>query len=145
MYIKRTIETQLEKLSKSFPVVMITGSRQVGKTTLLNTIKKQTNNQINYVSLDNLSVRALALEDPEMFIERYKTPLIIDEFQYAPNLLSYIKLVVDKKRQEHLENDKIDSTGLYYLTGSQVFHTMQNVSESLAGRVRNIRTISSIK
>ena len=84
MYIKRTIETQLEKLSKSFPVVMITGSRQVGKTTLLNTIQKQKDNQINYVSLDNLSVRALALEDPEMFIERYKAPLIIDKFQYAP-------------------------------------------------------------
>jgi len=119
MYIKRTIETQLEKLSKSFPVVMITGSRQVGKTTLLNTIQKQKDTQINYVSLDNLSVRALALEDPEMFIERYKAPLIIDEFQYAPNLLSYIKIVVDKKRQEHLEDSNISSTGLYYLTASQ--------------------------
>lgn len=144
MYIKRTIETQLEKLSKSFPVVMITGSRQVGKTTLLNTIQKQKDTQINYVSLDNLSVRALALEDPEMFIERYKAPLIIDEFQYAPNLLSYIKIVVDKKRQEHLEDSNISSTGLYYLTASQVFHTMQNVSESLAGRVRNIRIVSFI-
>lgn len=144
MYIKRTIETQLEKLSKSFPVVMITGSRQVGKTTLLNTIQKQKDTQINYVSLDNLSVRALALEDPEMFIERYKAPLIIDKFQYAPNLLSYIKIVVDKKRQEHLEDSNISSTGLYYLTASQVFHTMQNVSESLAGRVRNIRIVSFI-
>lgn len=145
MYIKRTVETQLEKLSKSFPVVMITGSRQVGKTTLLNAISKQMYNPINYISLDNLSVRALALEDPEMFIEKYKASLVIDEFQYAPNLLSYIKLVVDKKRQEHLENDKVNSRGLYYLTSTQTFNTMQNVSESLAGRVRNIRIISSIK
>lgn len=134
-YIKRSIEMQLNKLSKGFPVIMITGSRQVGKTTLLNNLQKTKKEKINYVSLDNLSVRALAIDDPEMFLERYKAPLIIDEFQYAPNLLSYIKMIVDKKRQEHLENEKIQSTGLYYLTGSQVFHTMKNISESLAGRV----------
>ena len=134
-YIKRSIEMQLNKLSKGFPVIMITGSRQVGKTTLLNNLQKTKKEKINYVSLDNLSVRALAIDDPEMFLERYKAPLIIDEFQYAPNLLSYIKMIVDKKRQEHLENKKIQSTGLYYLTGSQVFHTMKNISESLAGRV----------
>lgn len=134
-YIRRSIEMQLNKLSKGFPVIMITGSRQVGKTTLLNNLQKTKKEKINYVSLDNLSVRALAIDDPEMFLERYKAPLIIDEFQYAPNLLSYIKMIVDKKRQEHLENEKIQSTGLYYLTGSQVFHTMKNISESLAGRV----------
>ena len=134
-YIKRTIEEQLIKLSKGFPVVMITGSRQVGKTTLLNNLQKKEENKINYISLDNLLVRALAVEDPEMFLDRYKAPLIIDEFQYAPNLLSYIKIIVDKKRQEHLENNKVQATGLYYLTGSQVFHTMKDISESLAGRV----------
>ena len=135
IYIKRNIENKLNQLAKSFPVIMITGSRQVGKTTLLNNLQKQEKNKINYISLDNLSIRALAIEDPEIFLERYKPPLIIDEFQYAPDLLSYIKIIVDKKRQEHLENDEIQATGLYYLTGSQVFHTMKSISESLAGRV----------
>ena len=134
-YIKRSVENKLEQLSKSFPVIMITGSRQVGKTTLLNNLQKQSKSEINYVSLDNLSVRALAKEEPELFLERYKAPLIIDEFQYAPDLLSYIKIIVDEKKQEHLENEKVQSMGLYYLTGSQVFHTMKSVSESLAGRI----------
>ena len=134
-YIKRSVENKLKQLSKSFPVIMITGSRQVGKTTLLNNLQKQSKSEINYVSLDNLSVRALAKEEPELFLERYKAPLIIDEFQYAPDLLSYIKIIVDEKKQEHLENEKVQSMGLYYLTGSQVFHTMKSVSESLAGRV----------
>lgn len=132
-YIKRSIEKELKKLSESFPVIMITGSRQVGKTTLLNNMKEE--NNINYVSLDNLSTRTLALEDPEMFLERFKPPIIIDEFQYAPDLLIYIKIIVDKKRQEHLKDEKVQATGLYYLTGSQVFHTMKNISESLVGRV----------
>ena len=134
-YIKRSVENKLEQLSKSFPVIMITGSRQVGKTTLLNNLQKQSKIDINYVSLDNLSVRALAKEEPELFLEKFKAPLIIDEFQYAPDLLSYIKIIVDEKKQEHLENEKVQSMGLYYLTGSQVFHTMKSVSESLAGRV----------
>ena len=134
-YIKRSVENKLEQLSKSFPIIMITGSRQVGKTTLLNNLQKQSKSEINYVSLDNLSVRALAKEEPELFLERYKAPLIIDEFQYAPDLLSYIKIIVDEKKQEHLENEKVQSMGLYYLTGSQVFHTMKSVSESLAGRI----------
>lgn len=134
-YIERSIENRLGKLAKAFPVIMITGSRQVGKTTLLNNIQKKEKGQINYISLDNLSIRALAIEEPEIFLERYKPPLIIDEFQYAPKLLSYIKIIVDEKRQEHLENKEVETSGLYYLTGSQVFHTMKNVSESLAGRV----------
>lgn len=132
-YIKRSIEKELKKLSESFPVVMITGARQVGKTTILNNMKER--NKINYVSLDDLATRSLAIEDPEMFLARYKTPLIIDEFQYAPDLLIYIKIIVDKQRQKHLNDEKIQATGLYYLTGSQVFHTMKNVSESLAGRI----------
>ena len=132
-YIKRSIEKELKKMSESFPVVMITGARQVGKTTILNNMKER--KKINYVSLDDLATRSLAIEDPEMFLARYKAPLIIDEFQYAPDLLVYIKIIVDKRRQEHLKDEKVQATGLYYLTGSQVFHTMKNVSESLAGRV----------
>lgn len=134
-YIKRSMEEQLTKIARGFPVIMITGCRQVGKTTLLNIVKESEESKINYVSLDDLSVRALALEDPEMFLEKYKFPLIIDEFQYAPDLLSYIKIIVDKKRLENLKDDKVKSNGLYYLTGSQIFQTMKNVSESLAGRV----------
>lgn len=134
-YIKRNIEERLKKLEKAFPVIMITGSRQVGKTTLLTNMQKQAENKINYVSLDNLSIRALAIEEPELFLDRYKPPIIIDEFQYAPDLLSYIKIIVDEKRQQHLQNEEIKATGLYYLTGSQVFHTMKSISESLAGRV----------
>lgn len=106
-YIKRSIEVKLKKLAKAFPVIIITGARQVGKTTLLNNLQKQEKNKINYVSLDNLSIRALAIEEPEMFLEKYKPPIIIDEFQYAPNLLSYIKIIVDQKRKEHLENNKV--------------------------------------
>lgn len=134
-YIKRTIETSVRNMSKSFPVVMITGPRQVGKTTLLNMITKESDEKINFVTLDNLDVRKLAIEDPELFLRTYKTPLIIDEFQYAPELLSYIKIVVDKKRLESLEKEETKKNGLFYLTGSQAFQTMSNVTESLAGRV----------
>jgi predicted AAA+ superfamily ATPase len=90
---------------------------------------------INFVSLDDLRTRTLALEDPELFLETYKAPLIIDEFQYAPNLLSYIKIKVDKARMNELFGDKKEVTTMYYLTGSQSFLSMKNVSESLAGRV----------
>lgn len=90
---------------------------------------------MNYVSLDSLKERILAQDDPEMFLSMYETPLIIDEFQYAPDLLSYIKINIDKARIKKLKENKNAPTEMYYLTGSQVFHTMKNVSESLAGRV----------
>lgn len=132
-YIKRSIETSVKDLERAFPVIIVTGPRQVGKTTLLNQITK--NKKINYISLDDLDVRSLAQEDPEMFLRTYEYPLVIDEFQYAPNLLPYIKILVDKKRLERINNDKIKATGMFYLTGSQAFQTMKNVSESLAGRI----------
>lgn len=121
MYIKRTSEDVIIKLSKQFKVVLVTGARQVGKSTLL----KHCDANRNYVSLDDLSERELAINEPKLFLETHKAPLIIDEIQYAPNLLSYIKLIVDKS----------DKKGQYWLTGSQQFHLMKNVSESLAGRV----------
>lgn len=132
-YINRIIEKTVKKVSKEFPVVMITGPRQVGKTTLLQ-IGKQTK-ELNYVSLDSLKERILAQDDPEMFLLTHEAPLIIDEFQYAPNLLSYIKIKVDEERIKNLKENKKSPNGMYYLTGSQVFHAMENVSESLAGRV----------
>lgn len=121
MYIKRTSEDVIKKLSKQFKVVLVTGARQVGKSTLL----KHCDENRNYVSLDDLSERELAINEPKLFLETHKAPLIIDEIQYAPELLSYIKLIVDKS----------ETKGQYWLTGSQQFHLMKNVSESLAGRV----------
>lgn len=130
-YIKRLLEKDIIENSKSFPVILLCGPRQVGKTTIL---EKLSNHQANYVSLDDPLERKNAKEDPSLFLENHKTPLIIDEIQYATELLPYIKMKVDKARLEALENNT-SSTGLYYLTGSQMFAMMQNVSESLAGRV----------
>lgn len=136
MYIKRTMEKTVEKLKNYFPVIMISGPRQVGKTTLLNYMAvNEKDEKVNFVSLDDLNVRALAIEDPELFLRTYETPLIIDEFQYAPELLSYIKIVVDNKRLENLKDSNIKCNGLFYLTGSQAFQTMENITESLAGRI----------
>lgn len=135
-YISRTMEKTVDKMKKSFPVIMITGPRQVGKTTLLSMMaEKDKNEKINFISLDDLNARTLAIEDPELFLRTYEMPLIIDEFQYAPNLLSYIKIIVDKKRLENLKNNNVKCNGLFYLTGSQAFETMENVTESLAGRI----------
>lgn len=123
MYIHRIMEEKLKYLSGHFPVVMVCGARQVGKTTLLNQIKKE-KGDIGYVTLDYPRIRTLAREDPELFLQQYQAPLIIDEIQYATELLPYIKIRADQEQRN----------GLYYLTGSQMFHMMKNVSESLAGR-----------
>lgn len=124
MYIHRIMESKLKYLADHFPVVMVCGARQVGKTTLLNQIREE-NGQIQYVTLDYPRIRTLAKEDPELFLQQYQPPIIIDEIQYAPELLSYIKIRIDQAQQN----------GMYYLTGSQMFHMMRNIRESLAGRV----------
>lgn len=134
-YVTRTIEKSLNSLIDTCPVIMITGPRQVGKTTLLNHLIATSNKKINYVSLDNLLIRSQAIEDPELFLRTYETPLIIDEFQYAPELLSYIKIKVDSARKNEMFGSGEDVGTLYYLTGSQIFQAMKNVSESLAGRI----------
>lgn len=134
-YIHRTIETKLEEMYNNFPAILITGSRQSGKSTLLQYLSTTKKQAINEVSLDNLSERTLALEDPETFLRTHGVPLIIDEFQYAPNLLSYIKLTIDEARKNEMFGDGQKVGTLYYLTGSQVFETMENITESLAGRV----------
>lgn len=121
MYINRTLENYLYKISSQFKVILVTGARQVGKSTLL----KHCDSERNYVTLDDYRERELAINDPELFLQRHKAPLIIDEIQYAPNLLSYIKIAVDNS----------DEKGQYWITGSQQFHMMKNVTESLAGRV----------
>lgn len=129
MYYTRTAEELVMNTHRSFPVVLVTGARQVGKTTLLKHCAEKTGNAFFYVSLDTIENRRLAHEDPALFLQRYAPPLIIDEIQYAPELLPYIKQVVDERGEN----------GLYWLTGSQQFNLMQHVSESLAGRVGIVR------
>lgn len=140
-YIKRGIEKIIKDIEKTFPVIMLIGPRQVGKTTILKQITK--NKKINYVTLDDLNIRALATEDPELFLRTYEPPLIIDEFQYAPNILSYIKIIIDNKREEKVNGENNNINRLFYLTGSQSFKIMEQTTESLAGRVRNTRLIFS--
>lgn len=124
MYIKRALESKIKYLSGHFPVVMVCGARQVGKTTLLKKFA-ESNPDIKYVTLDYPRIRQLAREDPELFLQQYSTPVIIDEIQYAPELLPYIKIKADETKEK----------GMYFLTGSQMFHMTDKVSESLAGRV----------
>ena len=124
MYIRRKIEGQLRYLSEHFPAVVVTGARQTGKTTLIKESVGRDEN-MTYVTLDHPRIRDLAKNDPELFLQQYPVPLIIDEIQYAPELLPYIKMKIDEDRRP----------GQYYLTGSQMFRLMNNVSESLAGRV----------
>jgi predicted AAA+ superfamily ATPase len=122
MYIKRAIEKSVLKIAKTFPVLLVTGPRQVGKTTLL---KQLADESRIYVSLDDPDIRGLAKTDPALFMQRFTPPVLIDEIQYAPQILPYIKMSVDNSGRK----------GDYWLTGSQAFHMMRNVSESLAGRV----------
>lgn len=133
-YINRTLEKIVKKTIGNFPVIAITGPRQVGKTTLLEYLSQNMYEKVNYVSLDDLLLRSQANEDPELFLRTHETPLIIDEFQYAPKLLNYIKIKVDELRKNTLFKNQ-DSKTLYFLTGSQVFSAMKNITESLAGRI----------
>ncbi|KAF0160048.1 MAG: hypothetical protein FD159_222 [Syntrophaceae bacterium] len=122
MYHTRTLEKYFIQASRQFPVSLVTGARQVGKTTFLQHL---IGNDRTYVTLDDPLVLNLAKNDPALFMQRFPAPLLIDEIQYAPELLPYIKMESDKQRK----------TALYWLTGSQQFHLMKGVSESLAGRV----------
>ncbi len=127
MYIKRHLESEILKASKYYPVVMVCGQRQVGKSTMLNHIREENR---RYVSLDDMNARRLAETDPELFFETYGLPILIDEFQRVPSILLEIKKIVDEKAINGEESE-----GLFWLTGSQKFKMMQNVSESLAGRI----------
>lgn len=123
MYITRNIEQTINRISNQFKVLLLTGARQVGKTTLLKHLAQNSNR--TYVTLDDLAVRSFALSDPALFLQRYTQPLLIDEIQYAPQLLSYIKMYADNGAHN----------GDIWLTGSQRLPLMQGVTESLAGRV----------
>ncbi|MCL2026762.1 MAG: ATP-binding protein [Leptospirales bacterium] len=122
MEFERTIGPVIEKISNGFPVLLLTGMRQIGKSWVMERLGGKTR---HYVSLDDLKARALAKSDPQRFIEENPPPVIIDEVQYAPELFTYIKIYVDKNKKD----------GLFWLTGSQKYHLMKGIQESLAGRV----------
>ncbi len=134
-YISRNMEEKLLSMIDNYQVIMITGPRQVGKSTLLNFISRKLGKKINKVTLDDLILRTQAQEDPELFLRTHETPLIIDEFQRAPELLSYIKMIVDNDNEKVTFGEKEKLETLFFLTGSQIFETMKEISESLAGRV----------
>ena len=117
----RVLGKTIRKAIKTFPAVVITGPRQSGKTTLLNMLFSKSH---TFVSLENPDIRIRAKEDPLSFLSHYKPPLIIDEIQYVPELLPYIKTKIDENRKP----------GNWLLTGSQNFILMQNITQSLAGR-----------
>ena len=96
-YISRSLEKVVAQVTQEYPVVLVTGPRQVGKTTMLQKLMEGTNR--SYVSLDDLNERSLAKTDPEMFLQLHKPPVLIDEVQYAPELFTYIKIHVDKNHK----------------------------------------------
>ena len=120
-YISRIIEPDILAAAREFPVVVLTGPRQTGKSTLLTHLFPSH----AYVTLDDPMLQRLATDDPELFLSSYPVPVIIDEIQCVPGRLPYIKMKVDADR---------GANGQYLLTGSQMFSLMQGVTESLAGR-----------
>jgi len=121
-YKTRTLERFFLTATRQFPVMLVTGPRQIGKTTFLGHLAGE---KRSYVTLDDPMVCSLAQEDPALFLQRYEPPVLIDEIQYAPQLFPHIKMAVDRNR----------TAGQFWITGSQQFHLMKGVSESLAGRV----------
>lgn len=121
-FIPRSIRHKVEELSSFYPCVLLTGARQVGKSTLLRHILPE---GMRYITLDDYQLAEVAKGDPMGFLDAYEGPLCIDEIQHAPELFRAIKMKVDANRQ----------SGMYWMTGSQRFHMMNGVSDSLAGRI----------
>lgn len=124
-YISRHMENKIIELSKTYSAILITGPRQSGKTTMLRMLLERENINKEYVTLDDLNLRDMAKNDPALFLQLHKPPIIIDEIQYAPELFTYIKMYVDKNK----------NPGDFWLTGSQIFRLMRGVQETLVGRV----------
>lgn len=124
-YIKRSMEDTFLKINQQYAAILLTGPRQVGKTTMLEKLMSSMNLDRTYISLDDLNERNLAISDPALFFQIHQPPVFIDEVQYAPQLFPYIKILVDKNHRP----------GDFWLTGSQIFKLMDGVQESLAGRV----------
>ncbi|SFC31220.1 ATP-binding protein [Butyrivibrio sp. YAB3001] len=128
-HIERDLKSKIIDLNKEYSAILITGARQVGKSTLFETIMKEQGEEREIVTLDDLEARALAKKDPAMFLQIHEPPVMIDEVQYAPELFSYIKIAIDKGA----------APGSFWLTGSQAFKLMDLAQESLAGRVAILR------
>ncbi len=124
-YIRRHMEPIFQQLSTEYPAILLTGPRQVGKTTMLKQLIASEDIGRHYVTLDDLNERALAKADPAMFFQLHTPPILIDEIQYAPELFTYIKIKIDEDAH----------AGDFWMTGSQLFKLMDGVQESLAGRV----------
>ena len=124
-YISRHMEKRILELSKSYSAILLTGPRQAGKTTMLRELATTENIGRRYVTLDDLTERDMAKNDPALFLQLHRPPVLIDEVQYAPELFTYIKIYID----EH------HNPGDFWMTGSQIFRLMRGVQESLAGRV----------
>ena len=124
-YISRHLENRILEISKSYAAILLTGPRQSGKTTMLRRLAEKENAGRGYVTLDDLNERDMAKNDPKLFLQLHKPPVLIDEVQYAPELFTYIKIHID----EH------HNPGDFWMTGSQIFRLMRGVQESLAGRV----------
>ena len=124
-YISRHMEARILELSKSYSAILVTGPRQAGKTTMLRSLSEKENIGRKYVTLDDLTERDMAKNDPALFLQLHRPPVLIDEVQYAPELFTYIKIHID---EHHTPGD-------FWLTGSQIFRLMRGVQESLAGRV----------
>lgn len=122
-YINRTLERKFLHMSSFFKAVLVTGARQVGKTTMLKHLAADQNR--TYISMDNTMARSLAKSDPVLFFQTYKPPIIIDEIQKAPELFEQIKIICDESEER----------GLFWLTGSQQYNMMKNIRETLAGRI----------
>ena len=124
-YINRHLEDRILELSKSYSAILLTGPRQAGKTTMLQELAEKENIGREYVTLDDLTERDMAKNDPALFLQLHKPPVLIDEVQYAPELFTYMKIHIDRNH----------TPGDFWLTGSQIFRLMRGVQESLAGRV----------
>ena len=125
--IKRTIYREIVKAMANYPAILITGARQVGKTTLAEQLRKEYG--FSYVDLTDRIQRQMAINDPRYFIESLGYPLVIEEIQYAPVLLELIEAIVNEKRR--LDND---SRCQFILTGPQRFAIMKDIGESMTGR-----------
>ena len=139
MYIKRDIEEKIIEASQQFASITVYGSRQVGKSTLIEKIFPK----IEYVTLDDIEVRSYAISNPKEFLKYYGKPLIIDEIQKAPKLLEYIKIEIDEMKKNCLKNNEKIKL-LYILSGSNQFELQEAITESLAGRtcVFNLASLS---
>ena len=124
-YISRHVENRILEISRSYAAILLTGPRRSGKTTMLRRLAEKENIGRGYVTLDDLNERNMAKNDPKLFLQMHKLPVLIDGGQYAPELFTYIKIHID---EHHAPGD-------FWMTGSQIFRLMRGVQESLAGRV----------